>query len=146
VTGLKILQLLELSYRVNKKITRRLADHIYLREGLSDAEVQALFTLHSKQVCRVSELSSEIGIPPSTATGILDRLDAKGLLERVPDPDDRRGIILKSVPATSVMIERLSATLTQEMEPVLSVLPDGRMQGMIEDLKQILSYLEQEKQ
>jgi DNA-binding MarR family transcriptional regulator len=146
VTGLKILQLLELSYRVNKKITRRLADHIYLREGLSDAEVQALFTLHSKQVCRVSELSSEIGIPPSTATGILDRLDAKGLLERVPDPDDRRGIILKSVPATSAMIERLSATLTQEMEPVLSVLPDGRMQGMIEDLKQILSYLEQEKQ
>lgn len=143
---MKILQLLELSYRVNKKITRRLADHIYLREGLSDAEVQALFTLHSKQVCRVSELSSEIGIPPSTATGILDRLDAKGLLERVPDPDDRRGIILKSVPATSAMIERLSATLTQEMEPVLSVLPDGRMQGMIEDLKQILSYLEQEKQ
>ena len=140
------LQLLELFYCVNKKLSNRLSDHIYQREGLSDAEVQVIWKIHNKQICRVSELSDEIGIPPSTATGILDRLNAKGLLERVHDPDDRRGIILKSVPATSAMIERLTATIDQEMERVLSVLPENRMQGMIEDLKLILNYLEQEKQ
>jgi len=142
---LDALYALELFFRVGRKLSKRLSDGIYQRQGLSNAEVQVLWTVHNKQVCRVSELSDTVGISPSTTTGIIDRLMAKGLLERMQDPDDRRGIILKSVSATAVMIEHLKATLDEEMYHILSVLPEGREQDRIEDLQQILNYLEQEK-
>jgi DNA-binding MarR family transcriptional regulator len=40
--------------------------------------------------CTAREISSTLGIHPSTLTGILARLQERGLLSRAVDPDDRR--------------------------------------------------------
>ncbi len=142
---MKASKLFELYDRMGRKLSKRLA-YIFQREGLSTVELSMLWRIYTKQACRVGELSGESGISPSTITGILDRLVARGLLERAPDPEDRRGILMKSVPATSALIERLITAVDEEMEIVLSVLPEGRVQEMIEDMQLILNFLEQDKQ
>jgi DNA-binding MarR family transcriptional regulator len=39
-------------------------------------------------------LSAKLDLESSSMTGLLDRLEKKGLIERRPDPDDRRGVLI----------------------------------------------------
>lgn len=44
----------------------------------------------SNSPLRVSDIAAHLGIRLSSATNLLDRLEAKKLLRRTPDPEDRR--------------------------------------------------------
>lgn len=44
--------------------------------------------------CPVSELVRVFGMKHSTMTSILDRLEARGLLERTSNPSDRRSLLI----------------------------------------------------
>jgi DNA-binding MarR family transcriptional regulator len=47
----------------------------------------------------VTDLARAAELNPGAMTRLLDRLEAKGLLARVADPDDRRGINIHLTPA-----------------------------------------------
>ncbi len=40
-----------------------------------------------------------LGVSPRNVTGLVDALEAQGLVERVPDPSDRRAVIARLTPA-----------------------------------------------
>lgn len=69
-----------------------------LRKALADAGagsvrpayLGALMTLWEEDGLNAAELGRRSGLEPSTMTGLLDRMERDGLLERRPDPDDRR--------------------------------------------------------
>ncbi len=46
--------------------------------------------LFNSEGLSLKELSRQVGLSHSTVSGIVDRLERKGLLERQPDPRDRR--------------------------------------------------------
>jgi DNA-binding MarR family transcriptional regulator len=58
--------------------------------GLSASETNLLACLAPDGPRRVRELIADTGQRPSTVTGILDRLEQRGLVDRQLDPDDRR--------------------------------------------------------
>lgn len=43
-------------------------------------------------------LAKELDLENSSMTGLLDRLEKKGLLKRQPDPSDRRGVLIYLTP------------------------------------------------
>ena len=52
------------------------------------------------------ELSARLGISPAVATGVVDRLEAKGWARRRTDPSDRRAlIVIATVPTDSPVRE-----------------------------------------
>jgi MarR family transcriptional regulator, organic hydroperoxide resistance regulator len=62
-----------------------------LRElGLSASETNLIACLTPDAPRRIGEVVADTGQRPSTVTGILDRLERRGLVERLLDPDDRR--------------------------------------------------------
>ena len=58
--------------------------------GLTPIQWAALMTTSQRPGLDQSTLSREIHIDTSTIAGVLDRLEARGLIQRRPSPDDRR--------------------------------------------------------
>lgn len=72
---------------------RRLLAQILQPFDLGVAEYKAL-RLISKGPTRPSAISYHSEISPSATTELLDRLEQRGLLQRAPDPSDRRATLL----------------------------------------------------
>jgi DNA-binding MarR family transcriptional regulator len=67
--------------------------------GLNATDMECLRLLFLKGVSTPSELSRQTGLTSGATTAMLDRLEKAGLIERRPNPDDRRGTLI--VPAQS---------------------------------------------
>jgi DNA-binding MarR family transcriptional regulator len=59
-------------------------------EGLSPAQVSLLGSLQRLGFPTLGELASEEQVQPPTMTRLVAGLEASGLVERLPDPDDGR--------------------------------------------------------
>jgi DNA-binding MarR family transcriptional regulator len=66
--------------------------------GLSASETNLIACLPPGEARRIGALVAETGQRPSTVTGILDRLERRGLVERQLDPDDRRSFRVALTP------------------------------------------------
>lgn len=60
-----------------------------LNVGLTGRQATVLWMAHDP--LSMGELSTRLACDPSSATGIVDRLETKGLVRRVANPSDRRG-------------------------------------------------------
>jgi len=69
------------------------ADRPYIKLGMSLSEVDVLATLgRSEAGLNCSEVAEATLITKGGITGILDRLEARGLVQRLPSREDRRSI------------------------------------------------------
>jgi DNA-binding MarR family transcriptional regulator len=85
--------------------------------GLSAAEVNALACLGGDGAT-VRELVAATAQRPSTLTGVLDRLERRGLIERAANPADRRSFVIRLTPAgrpASARVAEAFAALEQRL-------------------------------
>ena len=64
------------------------------RGGLSLVAASTLATLERQGPSRVTELAEAQSVTQPAMTGLVGRLVAQELVERSPDPDDRRGVLV----------------------------------------------------
>ena len=64
------------------------------RLGLNVTDMECLGLLFHKGVSTPSELARQTGLSSGATTAMLDRLEKSGLIERGPNPDDRRGVLI----------------------------------------------------
>ncbi len=82
----------------------------------------------------MSRLAGALDVVPSSASRLCDRLEATGLLRRVPDPRDRREVRLLLTPAARRVLDDLRQRRRQALEEVLGrMTPDGR-EGLVRAL------------
>ncbi len=74
------------------RLMTRLDQALIETAGITAAQSGALYYLKEHDGCLFTELSSALGLDKSAITGLVDRLESKGLVERRPSPDDRRAI------------------------------------------------------
>jgi DNA-binding MarR family transcriptional regulator len=63
--------------------------------SITPAHLRALRTLARHGTMRLSELSERLEIAPRTGTEVVDALQAQELVERRPDPGDRRATLVE---------------------------------------------------
>lgn len=72
--------------------------------GLSSPERRCLGLIaFAPQTARA--IATETGLTPASITALLDRLEARGLLSRKPDPNDRRKVMVRATRKTQAMAE-----------------------------------------
>jgi len=62
--------------------------------GLNVTDMECLRLLFQKGIATPSELARFTGLTSGATTAMLDRLEKAGLIERRPNPDDRRGTLI----------------------------------------------------
>src|SRR5215471_9614190 len=78
---------------------------------LAPMQAKALHELDAEQPISMRELANRLRADPSNVTGLIDRLEARGLVERRPDPHDRRIKGLALTEAGARLRERLFVRL-----------------------------------
>jgi DNA-binding MarR family transcriptional regulator len=71
-------------------------------------------------------------------TNRLDRLESGGLLQRRPDPDDRRGVLVRLTPAGKRRVDACLSDLVSRERVFLARLPAGEQRVLADLLRKIL--------
>jgi MarR family transcriptional regulator for hemolysin len=102
--------------------------------GMTRAQWGVLVRLDHSEGLKQSELAEILDLQPITLTRLLDRLAENGLIERRPDPNDRRANRLFLTPAARPVLERLADLGAEVMEAVLEGLDDKALERLLHDL------------
>lgn len=72
--------------------------------GLNATDMECLRLLFNQGVSTPSELARGTGLTSGATTAMLDRLEKAGLVERRPNPDDRRGTLIVPTKDSAVRV------------------------------------------
>jgi MarR family transcriptional regulator, transcriptional regulator for hemolysin len=109
------------------KAAREVLDARLQSMGASHAAWLVLHALiqHNAEGSSQRALAEHLRIEGPTMTRHLDRLEAGGLIERRPDPQDRRNTLVYSTPEGKRTLQRLTSVMEKAQEDVLAGLtPD----------------------
>jgi DNA-binding MarR family transcriptional regulator len=83
----------------------------------------------------MSRLAETLGVVPSSASRLCDRLEATGLLRRVADPRDRREVRLLLTPASRRVLADLRERRREALADVLDRMPPEAQQELVRALR-----------
>jgi DNA-binding MarR family transcriptional regulator len=117
--------------RLSRELEARL-EPVYRAHGLEHGWHDVLATLRRSGPpyrLRASEFTRTLMIGSSGATKRLDRLERAGLIERSPDPSDRRGTLIGLTDAGRELIDAVTRPhIANEHHLLSSLTPDEREQ------------------
>jgi DNA-binding MarR family transcriptional regulator len=90
------------------------------------------------------ELSREVHLSASTLVGVLDRLEAKGLVTRTRDQLDRRRIHVAATPAGTERERQAPEPLQNHLERHLDALAEDEQAAIASSLERLVVMLEAE--
>src|SRR5690242_19104128 len=90
---------------------------------------------------RPGQLLRETMVTSGTMTNRIDRLSERGLVERSPDPDDRRGVLVGLTTAGKRAVDGAFETLLASERDLLTELSAGERRELAELLKRLMKPL-----
>ncbi|MEV7969163.1 MarR family transcriptional regulator [Sphaerisporangium sp. NPDC088356] len=81
--------------------------------GLTDTQADALWRLSRGQEMTARRLAELLQCDASTATSMIDRLEKRGLVRRVPHPIDRRAKVIQLTPEGCALRDRVIQHTTE---------------------------------
>ncbi len=86
-----------------QRATQSFDDAVGRRWGLGPADLRCLDHL-SERPHTAGELATAAGLRPAATTALIDRLEARGLVERATSPEDRRRVVVSLAPGARAMV------------------------------------------
>jgi len=105
------------------------------RLGLAGSDVECLDILEQEGRLTVGRLAELTGLTTGSATRMVDRLEQAGYVRRVPDPADRRRVLVEPVPERLAGVGALHDSLRSAGRELIAGYDDAQLAA-------IASYLE----
>jgi DNA-binding MarR family transcriptional regulator len=115
------------------------------QHGMSRAQWIILLWLRRQPGLSQKELSEIVEVEPITVARLVDRLQARGMVERRPDPRDRRIWRLHLLPAADEMLAAIETYRTELKRVICDGVGPDVEQVMTEALGQMKSNLSAER-
>ena len=102
--------------------------------GLTRAQGVILVRLERQSGLSQNEMAAICEVEPITVGRLVDRLEARGLIERRPDPSDRRVRRLHLLPAARPVLADIQAYKAELTDMLTAGLQAGAMEAMVDVL------------
>ncbi|MEN3361436.1 MAG: hypothetical protein V7637_5418 [Mycobacteriales bacterium] len=102
-------------------VTMALLNRLGAEHDLSLTQLRVLAILRDRRL-KMTELADYLGLDKSTMTGLVDRAEKRGLLERVRNPTDGRAVDVRISPGGAKLADRLYADVERSLSPMTSTL------------------------
>lgn len=105
-----------------------------VRPGVTPVQLRALALVSGATGLTMTELADALGVHPSNATRVCDRLVALRLVRRREHPDNRRMLSVELTPDGERLLGRIMTIRRRALADVLAALPDARRAQLADEL------------
>lgn len=113
-------------------------ERLFRQYGLTEAQFNALFALKYKtQVWSQSDLGKRLVVTRASITSLLDKLEAKSLVRRMPVPGNRRSFHVELTAAGRSLVDEVEPVYRANIHQVTRDFPDARCRDLIMALERI---------
>ncbi|WP_375389447.1 MarR family winged helix-turn-helix transcriptional regulator [uncultured Amnibacterium sp.] len=122
--------LARMSFEVMSRLTQLAAE-----EGMSLTQLRVLGVLRDRRP-RMAELAKGLGLDRSSVTGLIDRAQSRGLVERVPEEGDGRVVRVALTAEGVLAAQRMTARMAELLADVVAPLPAATRASLRAGLEQ----------
>ena len=107
--------------------------------GLSMTHFHILAILEAEGPTPMSRLADQLGVAFSNLTGIVSRMEERGIVERVHDAEDRRVVLAQLTPVGRNVVLKVEATRLEHMRQLVGALTADEQQTVLGALRTLTS-------
>ena len=120
-------------------IKDRLLDQYLLPEDITSTQGKVLFQIYHLRFNRPSHIGKSLNVDNSAITRMLDRLEKKELIRRLPDPEDRRSIVITLTDTGVDVVERALPLAAQAIDELTQALTAEEIEQLRHCLQKIIT-------
>jgi len=109
--------LAQLSFAIHEILERLAGEH-----DISIVQARLLGVLRDREPT-MNELAQLLGLEKSSVTGLIDRAERRGLVERIPSSIDGRAVLVRLTDAGRSLVSEVAIRFEAEVSAMLQALP-----------------------
>jgi DNA-binding MarR family transcriptional regulator len=114
--------------------------------GLNTTDMECLRLLFLKGTATPTELARQTGLTSGATTAMLDRLEKAGLLERHPNPDDRRGTLITPAKSAAARAASWFESARNAQDELLSSYSESELEIIADVFERFVKLWDQERE
>lgn len=123
---------------------QQVAVAIFMQEaaasGVTPVQFAVLLTLSSQPGIDQRTLARAVSFDTSTIGGVIDRLEARGLLARSLSPEDRRVRLLHLTPEGEALLAEATPSVQRTQERILEALPAAQRKEFMRMMQVVIAH------
>ena len=113
--------------------------------GLNTTDMECLRLLFQKGTASPSELAKHTGLTSGATTAMLDRLEKAELIERRPNPNDRRGTLIVPAKSSAKKVAAWFESARQAQDELISSYSESELEIIVDVFERFVKLWDQER-
>lgn len=114
--------------------------------GLNATDMECLRLLTQKGTATPTELAKHTGLTSGATTAMLDRLEKAGLIERRPNPNDRRGTLIAPEASSSTKMASWFESARKAQDELMSTYSESELEIIADVFERFAKLWDEERE
>ncbi|HJP78989.1 MAG TPA: MarR family transcriptional regulator [Pseudonocardiaceae bacterium] len=106
-----------------------------VEESITLPQFRLLVVLSTRGAVKLTQLAEQLGVAPSTATRMVDRLVSADLVSREVNPNSRRELVVSLSAAGQAVVRQVTQRRRRDIARIVARMPEQQRQGLIDALE-----------